>query len=302
LSQTPKFSVVIPTYNRLGFLQQALSSVFVQRYRDHEIIVVDDGSSDGTSEYLASLNGRVKSLSQRNSGPAAARNLGVEHATGEYIAFLDSDDLWLPWTLATYHSLFQMYDASLVCAAVVEFRGAVSSVEERPLYAEHFRDYLDTARRPGFIGSGALVIKKSEFERAGGFDEGLTVAEDHDLCFRVGSASGFVRVRSPITLMYRRHDKSTATLLPAACAGAIAILTREAEGRYPGGRERRRQRWQLLGRMIRPIALSGVKAGLGAEPWRLYWRSFWMNARLGRFRFLIGFPLHGLLNLWQVRR
>jgi glycosyltransferase involved in cell wall biosynthesis len=302
LSRSPTFSVVIPTYNRLDSLKQALSSVRLQTYCDYEIIVVDDGSSDGTTDYLASLNRSVKALQQRNSGPAAARNLGAAHATGTYIAFLDSDDLWPPWTLATYTWLVQMHGPSLLGAAVVEFRDVAPALENGPINAQYFRDYFDTARQPGFVGSGALVIKRSEFERVSGFDERLTVAEDHDFYFRVGSAPGFVRLLSPITLMYRRHNNSTARLLPAACAGAIAILTREAEGLYPGGNERQRQRRQLLSRMLRPIALAGVRAGLRLQPWRLYCRSFWMNTRLGRFRFLIGFVLYGLLSLFWARR
>src|SRR5450830_1529256 len=100
MTQLLEFSIVIPTYNRMKFLQQALDSVWAQTHDDYEIIVVDDGSTDGTKDYLASLDGRVKTVRQSNSGPAAARNLGVRQAKGEYVAFLDSDDLWFPWALA----------------------------------------------------------------------------------------------------------------------------------------------------------------------------------------------------------
>jgi hypothetical protein len=293
----PAFSIVIPTYNRLDLFRQALYSVENQRWSGSETIVVDDGSTDGTAEYLASLGGRVTTVYQDNKGPAAARNLGVKHATGDYIAFLDSDDFWPPWTLETFHKLVQNHKPSLLCSAGFEFRDTAPNLKEGPLHAEHFRDYIDTARQPGFAGAGALVIKRSEFERAGGFDERLTVAEDHDFYFRVGTAPGFVRVQSPITLMYRRHDHSTAKLLPTACASAITILTKEAEGRYPGGKQREKERWLLLSRMLCPIALAGVKAGLGRQAWRLYWRSFWMNLRVGRWRFLAGFPLYAILGI-----
>src|SRR5258708_38459 len=96
-----EFSVIIPTYNRLNFLKHAINSIRGQNYDGYEIIVVDDGSIDGTSEYLASLGNEVKWLRQENRGPAAARNVGATKATGSYIAFLDSDDVWLPWVLAT---------------------------------------------------------------------------------------------------------------------------------------------------------------------------------------------------------
>lgn len=297
-----KISVVIPTYNRLRFLQQALASVWAQTYCDYELIVVDDGSNDGTLEYLASLGDRIKLICQQRGGPGAARNSGIQRASGDYLAFLDSDDLWLPWTLATFHRVTQKYKPSLICGAVVEFSDVAPSLEEGELQTEQFPDYLKTARQPGFVPSCVLVVDRSTFVRARGFDEGLSVAEDHDFLFRVGTAPGFVRVQSPITTMYRRHVENTSSLRSVACASVIAILNKEAEGRYPGGNKRQMERWQLLGRMLRPIALAGVKAGLGEEPWRLYWQGFWLNARLGRFRFLIGFLFYGMRNVLRRLR
>ena len=93
MNRPPEFSVVIPTYNRLDYLKQALSSVWAQTFTDYEIIVVDDGSNDGTREYLHGLRSKLRILSQPNSGPGAARNIGLREAQGDYIALLDSDDL-----------------------------------------------------------------------------------------------------------------------------------------------------------------------------------------------------------------
>src|SRR5262249_35304485 len=133
MSQPAQFSVVIPTYNRLDFLRQAISSVWAQTNREYEIIVVDDGSTDGTMDYLLSLGPNIKALRQANSGPGAARNLGAKHASGRYVAFLDSDDVWFPWTLATYHKLIQQYRPSLICAATSEFEGEVPNVAQENL-------------------------------------------------------------------------------------------------------------------------------------------------------------------------
>src|SRR5262249_49336199 len=94
---SPLFSVIIPTFDRIQMLKHALDSVFRQRSTDFEIIVVDDGSSDGTVDYLRRLERGVTVYTQRNSGPSAARNLGASQACGRYLAFLDSDDLWFPW-------------------------------------------------------------------------------------------------------------------------------------------------------------------------------------------------------------
>src|SRR5882762_3330329 len=96
------FSVIIPSYNRAILLRSAIESVLSQRNRDFEIIVVDDGSSDGTLDYLKSLGAKITTVRQPNRGPGAARNLGARDATGTYLAFLDSDDLWFPWTLEAY--------------------------------------------------------------------------------------------------------------------------------------------------------------------------------------------------------
>src|SRR5687767_3522938 len=103
----PTFSVVIPTYNRTALLRRTLESVWRQTFTDFEVIVVDDGSTDGTVDYLRSLGGHVRWLTQPNSGPGAARNLGASVASAEYVAFLDSDDLWFPWTLQVYREIIR---------------------------------------------------------------------------------------------------------------------------------------------------------------------------------------------------
>ena len=91
----PLVSVIIPTYNSAGYIEEALESVFEQTLQDFEIIVVDDGSTDGTGEVLRKYGDRIRYIYQENNGPASARNGGIRVARGEYIAFLDADDLWV---------------------------------------------------------------------------------------------------------------------------------------------------------------------------------------------------------------
>ena len=296
MRRAPEFSVVIPTYNRLEFLKQALSSVWAQSHNDYEIIVVDDGSTDGTKDYLAALGGRIKALYQPNKGPAAARNLGVKQGIGNYVAFLDSDDVWLPWTLATFHKLILSHQQpSLLCAAVVVFDGNVPDVKQGKVKAEYFGDYLQSGNDPSYMGGSALVVKKDIFDSANGFDENMLVAEDHDFCLRIGMSRGFVLVNSPVTVAIRRHIGNMSTSPQAVYPAAEKLLIRESAGWYPGGKRRKQERWQLLSRMLRPVAMSCLRAGLVAEAWSLYRRSFRMNVRLGRFRFLIGFALYSFL-------
>jgi glycosyltransferase involved in cell wall biosynthesis len=298
MSHPVEFSVVIPTHNRLDFLKQAISSVWAQTYRDYEMIVVDDGSTDGSMDYLLSLGSRVTALRQANRGPGAARNLGAQRAVGRYLAFLDSDDAWYPWALATFHELIQQYhDPGLIGAATLQFQGQLPDIGQEDLAAECLSDYFETANDPDYIGSGALVVKRAIFHRANGFDETMPVGEDLDFYFRVGTCRNFVRVRAPVTLGYRRHPGNVSTAPAPLYSAAVELLRREANGGYPGGKARQMERWKLLSRTVRPVAVSCLKAGLAQEAWRLYRQSFLMNARLGRLRFLSGFALYGALGL-----
>src|SRR5580704_8985688 len=99
MAQSPFFSVVIPAFNRTDLLAKALASVFQQEFTNFEVIVVDDGSTDDQSRVVQKYKDRVTFLRQDNAGQGAARNRGAAAARGEYLAFLDSDDLWFPWTL-----------------------------------------------------------------------------------------------------------------------------------------------------------------------------------------------------------
>ena len=104
------FSVIMPAYNRAAFIGAALHSVVAQTLGDWECIVVDDGSTDGTCAVvreMAAKEPRIRLIEQANAGPGAARNKGAAAATGKYLAFLDSDDLWMPWALETYREALE---------------------------------------------------------------------------------------------------------------------------------------------------------------------------------------------------
>ena len=105
---TPYFSVIMPAFNRQQLIEVSVGSVLNQTFGDFELIVIDDGSTDNTVQILEQINDpRLIVLKQTNAGPGAARNRGIGVAKGEYVAFLDSDDLYLPWTLQIYHVLLR---------------------------------------------------------------------------------------------------------------------------------------------------------------------------------------------------
>ena len=296
MSETTEFSVIIPTHNRVELLSEAIESVRTQTHKNYELIVVDDGSTDGTADFLRTVGSDVKVLQQSNRGPGAARNCGARHAIGAYLAFLDSDDVWFPWTLATFSRVIERYGRPpLIVASTVEFEGAIPGLEREDVATELFSDYFNTASSPGYVGSGALVVSRATFATASGFDERLSVGEDLDFYFRVGESNAFARLIRPVTLAYRRHPENISRVSSALYDGAIEILRREANGLYPGGHGRKRDRVELLSRMVRPVALSCLNAGLSAKAWDIYRMSFDVNLRSRRFRFLIGFFLKAVL-------
>src|SRR5437867_2977202 len=107
----PFFSVIIPTFNRIQLLSRTLESVCRQQFSDYEVIVVDDGSTDGTREFLEQFTSRLKVIHQSNIGPGPARNAAAKCAEGEYLACLDSDDVWFPWSLEVYRQVIHNENA-----------------------------------------------------------------------------------------------------------------------------------------------------------------------------------------------
>lgn len=286
------FSVVIPTFNRLAFLKETLESVWRQTFTDFEVIVVDDGSIDGTSSWLSEVASKVKRITQANGGPGAARNRGAESACGEYLAFLDSDDLWFPWTLETVADLIAKHNRpSLVSAKLVAFKdpAELDSLNRTETKAEAFSDYFASSDRDCFVGAGMTFVRRDKFLEAGGFTSREINLEDHDLILRLGTAPGFVRILERPTLGWRRHDASTADQSLRSFAGCCHLIENEQNGLYPGGKPRSIARRKIITRHVRPWALTLARAGAWRPAWSLYNSTFVWNLTLNRWRFLVGF-------------
>ncbi len=215
MAHSPQVSVVIPTYNRARYVTKAIESVFAQTCTDYEIIVVDDGSTDDTQEVLQAYAGRVQILRQANGGPSAARNAGIRAARGRWVAFLDSDDEWLPEKLAA-----QMADVADHPEAVAHFtnatfvlsngqtvglfdvrrfraRGTPHRVFERPL----IRVIADE-----IVVLPTFLVRRDVLLDAGLFDTGLSIAEDRDLLMRVALAGPWGYRTEPLVRCIRRPD------------------------------------------------------------------------------------------------
>jgi len=296
--QSPLISVVVPAFNRLDMLRQALESVFRQTFRGFEVIVVDDGSTEDLSPLMTDYRDRATFLQQENAGPGAARNRGARAARGEYVAFLDSDDIWFPWTLAVFARLIREHNSpALVAGQVLPFTDEteLNGVVEEPLQAEFFLDYLTTGRRGYSVGAGTSGFRRTEFLRWKGFVEDPVNAEDHDLVLRMGTAPGFVKLLRPRVLGYRQHANSLTADVRKTSAGVRHLVQQERRGAYPGGPSRAAERREIICRYVRPVVVACLRSGMRSDARRLYWATFGWHLRLGRWRFLLGVPTQAVL-------
>jgi glycosyltransferase involved in cell wall biosynthesis len=289
------FSVIIPTFNRRALLEQALATVTEQTCKDYEVVVVDDGSNDGTLQYLAGLGDRLRWISQNNCGPGAARNAGAAIASGEYLAFLDSDDLWFPWSLAAIRTLLLAHERpSLLFAKFADFVDqadlqSIAAVD--PPSGMAFDCYLASASHDFFAGAGMIAVDRIVFARSGGFTEVRLNGEDHDLALKLGEARGFVQVTEPVTLAHRVHPGNEMGNIASTAAGIARLIATEKERRYPGGERHGVARRHIISRHARAAAVACLKGGHVRDGWRLYRETLPWQLRDRKIAFLGMMPL-----------
>lgn len=209
---TAKVSVIIPTYNYGRFIGEAIESVLLQTYPIAEIIVVDDGSSDKTEESVKKFGEKVLYIKQKNAGVCAARNNGVANSSGNFIAFLDADDIWFPEKIKKQITKFnEDAEIGLVHCGMREFNSETGETISLRLEGEEgwVADDLLLFEKPTVNVSGsAIIISRKAFDEVGGFDTNLIVAEDWDFCYRIARKFkvGFVR---EALVNYRSHGKNS---------------------------------------------------------------------------------------------
>jgi len=194
-------SVVIPVFNGERFLREAVQTVLDQKYSPVEVIVVDDGSTDGTRVVATSLPGAVHYLHQVNQGPAAARNRGVEHAHGSLIAFADADDLWP-------RDKLELQLPHLINEPKIDIvLGRIQQVRSSEL--DNGQTLAEKVAEPAFgVNLGCAVIRKSVFERVGLFDETMRYSEDVDWFMRAREMGVSIVTIEAVTLFYRQHEQN----------------------------------------------------------------------------------------------
>ncbi|MGH7845554.1 MAG: glycosyltransferase family 2 protein [Candidatus Binatia bacterium] len=201
----PLVSVIIPTYNRREMVRDAVDSVLAQTYRNFELIIVDDGSDDDTAEALTSYGEALRVCAQPNRGVAAARNRGVFCAAGSYLAFLDSDDLWLPRKLEVQAAFMQENPRAQICQTEeIWFRRGVR-VNPRTKHRKPSGDIFRPSLELCLVSPSAVMMTRALFDTSGGFDEAFTACEDYDLWLRIAKFCPVPLIAEPLVIKRGGH-------------------------------------------------------------------------------------------------
>ncbi|MGE0084820.1 MAG: glycosyltransferase [Desulfococcaceae bacterium] len=198
-------SVIIPAYNRSLMLREAVDSVLNQDYPDFEIIVVDDGSADDTPEMLASYGDKITVIRQPNRGVSAARNRGIAAAKGELIAFLDSDDLWLPGKLTKQAEFFHAHPEALICQTEEIWIRRGKRVNPKNRHKKLSGLIFEPSLHLCLVSPSAVMMRGSLFEKVGLFDENLPACEDYDLWLRISRQYPVFLMDTPLIVKRGGH-------------------------------------------------------------------------------------------------
>jgi glycosyltransferase involved in cell wall biosynthesis len=229
---TPEISIIIPTYNRRAMLLEAIDSVLAQSTQSFELIVIDDGSTDGTAEQLMRLGKTIRIERIDHRGPAAARNYGVAIARAPLIAFLDSDDLWAPSKLERQLAFMRTNPACAILQTneiwIRNGRRVNPGVRHRKRAGDIFIDSLRTC----LISMSATMMRTDLFRSLGGFDEIMAAAEDYDLWLRILVDHEAGLLHDPLVTRRGGHRDQTSATTPAIDRFRILALTKLlADGR-----------------------------------------------------------------------
>jgi glycosyltransferase involved in cell wall biosynthesis len=229
-TKAPRVSVILPTYNRAWIIEEAVASVLSQTFPDFELIVVDDGSTDDTRARLERYGRRIRYLYQGNQGVSAARNIGVQHATGELIALLDSDDLWESGKLTRQVAFFEARPEARICQTDEIWIRRGRRVNPKQRHRKPSGWIFEPSLALCLVSPSAVMMRRELIEKMGGFDELLPACEDYDLWLRISLRCPIHLLDEPLVIKRGGHaDQLSAApgLDRYRIQSLIKILTRE---------------------------------------------------------------------------
>jgi glycosyltransferase involved in cell wall biosynthesis len=201
----PLVSVVIPTYNRARMVKEAVDSVLAQSFKDYELIVIDDGSTDDTQCILGSYHEDILICRQVNQGVSAARNKGIELSSGQLIAFLDSDDLWMPEKLQYQVEFFNLNKEALICQTQeVWIRNGIR-VNPKNRHKKLSGMIYEPSLLLCLVSPSAVMIRRELFGIVGRFDENMPTCEDYDMWLRISCRFPIYLIDDPLIIKRGGH-------------------------------------------------------------------------------------------------
>ena len=283
----PEVSVIIPTYNSAKYLVEAVDSVLAQTFRDFEVLVIDDGSTDDTEAVMREYASSVRYIKQENRGVSRARNRGIEESRGRWVAFLDADDTWRPNKLerqalalekhSGYRACYSAYttvDSQLVPIGVTVSRRSGSALE----------DLLTVGNSVGTPST--VMCELSLFAAAGRFDPALSQCADWDMWIRLAAHTDFLYLDTPL-VAYRKHPGNMSHSAPLLERDSLLVLEKgyQMSGVPASLRARRRA---AFARNYMVLAGTYFHVGRYRDFVRCAARAVAMDFRQGRY--LIAFP------------
>jgi hypothetical protein len=213
-------------------------------------------------------------------------------ANGDYVAFLDSDDIWFPWTIETYSRVIEKHDRPAFIAGrpfIFKSDTDVMPMEPQRLQALEFSDYFASGDQWRWYSASSFVMRREALLAAGGFADEWINGEDAVAALRMGEAARFVQITAPFTFGYRQHAQSAMSNKERTFLGMRHMILEERAGRFPGGPKRARERMAIIAGFARPISLALLPANR-ISAWDLYRKTFAWHVELRQWKFLGGFP------------
>ena len=203
--QNPLVSAIIPTFNRGWIIAEAVESILDQNYPNIETIVIDDGSTDDTAKKLSPYLDKITYLQQGNKGVSAARNLGIKKSSGQFTAFLDSDDLWTNEKISCQIDFFQSNPEAMICQTEELWIRNGKRVNPKHKHKKLSGMIFEPSLELCLVSPSAVMIKKELFGITGLFDENLPACEDYDLWLRISTTLPIFLIDKPYTIKKGGH-------------------------------------------------------------------------------------------------
>jgi glycosyltransferase involved in cell wall biosynthesis len=264
LKLMPQVSVIIPTYNRAHLVGEAIDSVLSQTYEDLELIVVDDGSQDETRQFVSSYSSRVTYLYQKHRGVSAARNRGIEQARGEYLSFLDSDDLWFKEKLNLQMEYLKSHPEILICYTDEIWIRKGVRVNPMKKHRKYSGMIFEHCLPLCIVSPSSVMIRRKLLDEVGIFDETLEVCEDYDLWLRISARYPIQFIEKPLIVKRGGHKDQLSRKWNGQDRFRIRVLVKLLKEDYISPHQRELA-WRELVKKCKIYGKGCIKRGKNKE-------------------------------------